>query len=431
VHGPAGKIFGGITNEDIAKQVTSLVEKGKALESDNGMIGKRLATLANKYAQVADLPVALPGSFTEASKAFDEQFGITSGSFLGGTLKEKIYNAQKLTKLNHVQAKKVALLNDGSDDTKLILPKSFTQEQIKAFTDAHPGKKLKLVVASKALEDKFGQYGVANAHELWHKSFHELASQPLAHPVLKPALKKFTVSPSLKKSDGIHTSKEAKIGGGVKTYVSKAYWAEFESQYSNEYHDEKHFYRPPLVSDAELKVKEMETGNGNYGDKTSPHLSSIAKSAADTWGGSPTSIHEAELHDKTSGTYGKYAAAIQQAWKDPNVPKYHGVAYRGLTGIEPGTHSYEQFTTPGNVVEFNASQGATRRATLSFANRPFVMRVATKSGISIEQDSGHIGEREMWLAKGTRWRVVAVAYNVVFNNAVIKTFVDLEEIVTK
>lgn len=439
---PAGKIFAGITNEEIAKQVTTIMEKADALPMGS-MLQQRYNTLVQKFhgtfagktlapgaaEEIAGYKAELASAKGENAKTnaasnlavSADEFGISKGSFLGSTLKEKIYNAKKIAKLNPIQAKKVALLNDGTDDKLLILPSSFTKDQIDAFKAANPGKQLKLVIASKALESKFSMYGVASAHELWHKSFDEPGSLPLAHPSLKPTHKPTgTPKAPLPKS----SNPKANL------YVSKVFWDEFDSQYSNEYDKDKIYKREKVTTGGSYEFP-MEKGNGAYGEKVTAPLSKIPgiNSAISQWKGSPSDIHNAELGKPHSPHSAKHAKVIQAARFDPSVPKYSGIAYRGMHGIEPGTHSYEQFTLPGNIVEFNASQGASRNPGMGLAKQPFMLRVATKTGISIEKIGGFHSEYELWLPAGSKWRVVGVAYDIVMHGSKVKTFVDLEEIV--
>jgi hypothetical protein len=439
---PAGKVFGGVTNADVTKQVNHLAEKyGKVLlEHGDDVVFKRFTTLVQKYggeAHVAEKAAEVPppkASKAEiaAHKVYTDAASKANASWLGKDKHAALYNLkQKLsgsTLTDKDMKKMVMMAINMNDEGTLHVLSTFTPDELHAVKQAFPGKQLVKTVPAKVLEQQFAETGANTFPQLWQKAFNEPASQPLPHPVLKPVAKVPGVSKKEAAAETPFTTKELAIGGGVKTYVSKLYWEEYEKQYAKEY---AHLDRPPLVSDSPLEVKTSEKGNGNYGKVVEEHLQKVpgAVGAAQSWGGSPTQIHQAELgHADSAPMYKKYAAAIQAAWKDPSVPKYEGIAYRGMHGVKPGTHSFEQLTTPGNVVEFNASQGASRKTDFSYVLQSFVMRCAVKTGVSIETMSGHSSEKELWLPKGTKWRVAGVAYNVKINDKVVQTVVDLEEI---
>lgn len=331
----------------------------------------------------------------------------------------KKHPAIKDTKLNPVQLKKVALLND--DEKKLVIPKSFTPEQANAVREAFGhDKPVQYVVASKALQSKMKDLGVASAHELWHgksvtKTEKEIAIKEAKTPAEKSHAEKLTVAeaapasfrPSAAYDDPKFAREKVENGATIKHKIEDGNIEQIEKDWKSK------LDLPNTVDDYKVAAK--------LGVE---HFKQVA-----SWKGSAKVVRTAEASGLPAPLAKKFNAALDQC------PKYEGVVYRGVEHISPGSEMYHALSTPGTIVELNASACSSRDIGVAskFGGNTCVMRVATKTAASIEHLDGHQHENEQVLRKGSRYRVVGVAHNVRIGNAYgsskkMAVFIDLEEV---
>jgi SPP1 gp7 family putative phage head morphogenesis protein len=393
-----GEIFKHVSDADIIKQGKALLEKRDKIiaATPPGMqsiMKQRLDVLAKRIN--APAPAAKPSGFH------------------GKSLEEKITHLQPLAKsakLNPIQVKKVALLND--DPSKVVIPKSFKPDQIDAVKNhLGPDKPVSLVVASKALEGKMKELGVANAHELWHgakvtKEEKAIAVKQATTSKEKSAAKSLVVGPASKSTfnpgsayanDPKFKREKIETGGVIKTTLSKGNFS---------------------AEDVAVASKKLN----NYDEN--------AWSQLDKWTSNSSWMREKEVKSPEHADVKQFNKALDA------MPKFEGVTFRGVTHIKPGTEFYEALSKEGSIVEFAASACSSRATKIAagFAGQTCLLRIAGKSGAAIE--SGGFGfdyEREVVIRKGTKFKVVGVAKNVGITESgthkkTVALFVDLEEV---
>ncbi len=344
----------------------------------------------------------------------DGKFISAGASFMGRTNNEKIKNLTKKlkgkgVKFNQIQLKKLAYLNSGDDDTVINIPSSFTAAQVAAISDAYPDKMISTVgQVSKALAPKFKDFGVASADELWHAPVEEI-DKKLAESLYKEN--------KITKDDLDHVKSLPTI---PKNQIPKP-------QYDPNYLDDPQYARPQLKSGKIVEIKRVESGN--LADKA------VAKQISDWQNGLEGGGREA-IHEWTKWGYhlmrqteANMAAGkpVDNFWKetvedfnkalDSSPHTYQGICYRGVKYLSPSHEMYHAITTPGNVVEFTASASSSRDFTVAeeFAgldNENYIMfRIASRTGVSIEEISNIPSEKEVVIRRNTKFKVAGATKN--------------------
>jgi len=403
--GPAGKIFSEVTDEDIQKQGHALLKKKDEIMA--AVPDKHKAVMEQRFKTLEKRIGAEPPKLKE-----------THTFHKAKSLDDKIANlkAIKDVKLNPIQLKKVALLND--DPKQLVLPKSFTPEQI-AAVKAHFGHtgEPKLVVASKALESKMKELGVASAHELWH-------GKPVTQSEKAIAVKQ------------AKTPAEKNHADGLKVEAAKPATLTEGQSYAGDPKFERH-----KIENGAKYVLRLEKGSYSTErtEEALQKLTSTEKKHIDAWqGGAQKSYRDSEA----AGFGDKDPKVIAINKGLDKCAKFEGVTYRGVMHIKPGTEYYAALTSVGSEVEFTANACSSRDSATaaSFSGGVAVMRIAGRTGACIEDLDKHGGdfknEHEVVQRAKTNYRVVGVSHDVEFNlyknvahgTRKVAVVIDLEEI---
>ena len=418
--GVAGEVFKGVTEQDIKLQgqhILNVTEKGSAnfkFNQDSTLVG-RLKALEKRVSEGVSAPIAPQKVATVATPT-------GAASFMGATLEKRV-SALKLAaakagvKFNSLQLKKLAMINDGTNNSKIVAMTSLKQEQIDALKNHFGGLPVKLVVAKKYLVAKHGSY--AKTSQMF-KKLYQVTKEEKAIAVGAATT---------------HAEKEA--AEALEVVAAKP--AEFLPG-----HNEGTWARAKVSNGDKVLMKLEE---GNYADQYKnveafkQSLLGTESAAISTWKGSAMNIRDAMVKgalDNKDFEHHSTKTARQFYNACEKAPKYDGVSYRGVTHILPGTKFYDELQKIGNVVQLEAHACSSRSVKIGskFAGNTCLMRIAGKSGAIIEDVQGYGHEHEVTLKRGTQYRVVGVAHNVETPDAYstkpkfkkVALFVDLEEI---
>lgn len=418
---PAGQVFAGITTQEIGDQVVALTKRLEAHPDALGtdpMLKARLETLQKKYAPHPDVK----GDHPSLDAVLKSEATVT-GNFMGATIGKKVTNLKAAAKMNDAHAKKIALMNDHGDDDTMWLPHTLDKAAVNALKKTWPNKSVKIVKASEFLHDKLDKYGVANVASLWHKSFDIPSTLPSG------VAKAQTAKPYKPPKGLLGQAGKGKGVPQIEPPDEPVNLVSVSDHYSATYVNDPVFKRAALASS--MKFKATQGNLSQIKDdiaKWEKSLSKDEKISVGHWGGSSYTVHEGELAKHAGDLAANHVNEIKAAETFRSAldkaPSFRGVVNRGMS-FPTGTHAWELLTSPGNIVDFNISQSASRG--LKGFGTNVLLRVATVSGKPVENLTGHISELEVVLQSGTSYRIAAVMHNV-YTGQGHRTVIDLEEL---
>lgn len=406
--GEAGKVFGKLTDKDIALQAQTVLNKAVGLVMSGeitGTLHQRLQTLEKKIA-----PHSEEAQISGETKQSKTEGGYDYSSVKGGytSLKQSLGTGAK--DFTEVQLRKIAIVNTANPNpTTLIVPKNTNDKQLGLLKTAYPDKKIVPAYFQTTLDKYKNKYNLADIKELWtmpltafeKETANELASKGV---ISKEQNKKIQAMPEINKK------------------------IEQPSDFGKGFND-------PIFFRAEIKDGKLTDTNTQQGNRDQileaqkawekEYISQSTKAPFIAWKGASKPFRVLEAEGKLDDPKLKEF----HEWLD-KAPKYRGITYRGLNHVSPGTAAYAAITTVGGVVHFQSSACSSRNTTtpFNFGGSQMLLRVATKSGVDIKNLHSHAGEDEVILRKGTKYRVVGVHHGVKVGGKTTQVFVDLEEL---
>jgi len=414
--GQAGVIFKDITDADVAEQAKEILKHKTKLKavSDDPVFHARLDKLEKMYGpngselapKTAPVPSLEPVSST----------GIKS--FLGKTVQDRINKLAGMLsgKLNPMQIKKIAYLNHGEDNTKILVPKNSVD--LNVIKAAFPDKAISEINTNVHFLKKFKALGIASVKELWNFPISDiekaLAGQQAAKKMISKELNE--------KIQNLPTDNTPHVS---KFKPSPGYSA-------------PHFHRVAIKSNSTMESL-INTGHQHDPEKHANFVASnnYISSPFHKWKGSAKDIRMAELGVVKRGAAKGDPTAMNNLHKElAKAPSYEGIVYRGVSHITPGTEEWAALETLGSTVQFKCSSCTSRsnkKAAEGFAHgdTPVLYRMAIKTGVAIEGIDGHSDEREVIARKGVKYKVVGVAKQVQIGHKQVHMVVDLEEITSE
>lgn len=350
-------------------------------------------------------------------------------SFLGNTTQERIDAIIKAVgsyKLTPLQIKKIAYLNHGQDNSKLVVSKDVDMDAIKA---AFPDKEIKIVSTSALLAKKFKDLGIASVKELWNYPLSDI-DKVLAGEYAKQGIITKEMNEKIQALPTDNT-----LPPNTKTQYGKD-------------------YSSPIYKRDKLEH------NGNVPYKYEQGNRSTIKPLQDKWHAShevkmssgirqfKQSGKQTRIYESTNGsngaepTYYEKSLTVKQLTEEFNstldkAPKYNGIIYRGVSHVVPGTEAWAVLNSIGSEINFTASAHcslSSKKSTEEFSGGEVLFRMAVKSAADISEIHGYESEYEVVARANTHYKVVGFAHNVLmgnkgaFGNKKVKLVVDLEEI---
>jgi len=426
---PAAQAFGDLTDVKVKMQVLGLNNKLAGLSSlplgTDKVLHARINALKDfengEKAWPWDKPftttAAAVVTVSEPSKQVSSG-GLTHASFKSQVAELKSKLGPGWTETNLHQA---AILNQPGE-SKVHVSWYWSDEHKEQVKALYPGKPVKVVEPSKVIKAKYGMTTKEVAQKLKDPSF----------GLVKPG-------------DGPKVPKPA---FGHQTPPKKTYDPPTGKVDAHGFH---------VVADGGTIPHESEEGNwAKISDDAQMLHSKLTPSELDSvhaWKGSPSDIRASQLHgqvDLADEGHGGLKMKYGYILKDPalkahhadkmmafesacaKAPRYDGVLFRGVAHVQPGSAYHAALTTPGTEVELLASAGGSRSPAISqsgFSGGHTMLRVRTSDARAIEKVGSHTVEREAILVKGSTFRVLRWAKDVlVAGHGKIKSLIDLEEI---
>lgn len=418
--GIAGQVFGKVTDADIKEQGTKILKLAEDGVFDNAdpILKGRLESLKKRINAISE-----PAS--KASKMVDNYDYATIKSGY-----ESLVHHIGPNLLTKIQARKIAIANVGGDTSKLIIGTTIPPNIVQKLKDLYPTKQVVIKSSAGYIAKTKAKFGLASTKELWNA--------PLT---------------TFEKGLAAEAAKAGKIPETLNKQIQSLPTAEKPKEQTNKPmkgFEAPHFKRPDVQSNGTIAYKEE---SGNY-DAIKTELkswevqyqkahASVGYGPIESFKASGVAIRKAEAAALADGGGYKHTgvkpdpkqAAVLKEWTD-KAPKYHGVVYRGIRHVVPGTEAYAALTTVGGIVDFAASAHTSRHPTtpFSFGAEKILMRIATKSGVDVRNIGNYDSEKEVIVPAGTKFKVVGVHHNVTVNRdngkkfAVSSVFVDLEEV---
>lgn len=418
--GQAGKVFGSVTEEDIKEQGSKILKLAEAGAFDNAdaIFKGRLETLKKRINATPTTPATASGKMVD-----NYDYGTIKSGY------ESLVAHIGPNLLSKIQARKIAIANVGGDTSKLIIGTTIPAATVDKLKALYPTKQVVIKSSAGYINKTKSKFGLASTKELW--------STPLT---------------TFEKGLAAEAAKAGKIPEALNKQIQSLPTAEKPKEQTNKPmkgFEAPHFERPAVTTDGHINYK-MEEGNYKAiapvlktweNQYKAQHEHKGVAGPVEHFKSSGVAIRKAEA--KSQGGYevgggpkpdDKQAAAMKE-WTD-KAPKYHGVVYRGVRHISPGTEAYAAITTVGGIVHFSASAHTSRHPTtpFSFGASKMMMRIATKSGVDVRGIGNYDSEKEVIVPAGTQFKVVGVHHNVKVKNGhgdthgVSTVFVDLEEV---
>jgi 2'-5' RNA ligase len=430
--GTAGDVFKYVTDEMVQQQAQDILKHKDKLKaySNDPIFKARLDHLQKIY---GDNP-------PNDEQVKDNEYYAVGESFLGKDPYAKINAVKKIgakfgVKFSEIQLKKIALLNDGKDNSKLFVPETMgptKEEALKSHFAEHFQDKIqvKIINASSTLLGKYKKMGIASLKEVWAMPLTD-AEKLLAQAALQKG--------KITKEQNELIQNMPKIGS-PKNKTLPDYKLELTGP---------HYKKAPIVN-GKLAHK-LEVGNTDTAEfqaQQKPWLQkynnthTAAGKAFSYWKGSGNQIRMyqdgffntpkgkvwLEKHTKSLQGIKHQAEAMEAAIAE--APQYNGIMFRGIDHVTPGTEAYEVLKNPGNIVKFKSSAHCSKENTksLGFGSTVY-FRIAARSGADITHVHGHTIEKEVVTPPGVVYRVTAVHHQVKVGGITkVGLFVDLEEV---